>query len=323
MAGSKKKSGLLLDIEATSGTAVTPTATANAVAIRARGLKIKSTVDTAARDVITGIMGNDDRLPFAHTADLVFSTELAGSGTAGTPPPWGKLLMMCGFAETVTATSRVEYTPAQSGFKSATVFAENNGLLEQYCYMMGASKLDFVVGSIPGLEVASKGLVTSVAAGSLGAKTFTAWRRSQAVGSINTSKMTLGAVTYAAGVIGGGTNFDFKSYTLDCGQDVQILELAASRTVGIYDMKPKVEVVVDLTPAQHAQFVNDMKAGNTTGLGFVHGAAAGSKLVVYHPRCVIADIEHIEEGPMLISKLTLEPRDSTDGAGDWIRLANL
>lgn len=197
MAGSKKKSGLLLDLEAANGTAVTPTAAANAVAIRAKGLKIKSSVDTAARDVITGVMGNDDKLPFSHTADLSFGVELAGSGTAGTAPAWGKIMQMGGFAETVVAaatgvTARVEYAPIQTGFKSATVFAEQNDRLERYYYLMAALKMGFVVGEIPSLDVAAKGLVTSVAAGSLGTKTFTPWRRSLAVGAINTSKMSLG-----------------------------------------------------------------------------------------------------------------------------------
>lgn len=323
MAGSKKKSGLLLDLEATNGTPVTPTAAANAVAIRAKGLKIKSNVSTAARDVITGVMGNDDKLPFSHTADLSFGVELAGSGTAGTAPAWGKIMQMGGFAETIVAGSRVEYTPAASAFKSATIFAEQNGRLERYFYLMAALKLAFAVGEIASLDASAKGLVTSVAAGSIGTKTFTPWKRGLAVGPINTSKVSLGAVTYTAGALAGGTTFDFKSYSLDCGQDVQLLQLAARQTVDIYDFKPKVELVVDLTPAQHAQFVTDMKAGTTLGLGFTHGTVAGQKIVVHHPRCVIADIEDVEEGPMLISKLVLEPRDSVDGAGDWMRLANL
>ena len=328
MAGSKKKSGLLLDLEAANGTAVTPTAAANAVAIRAKGLKIKSSVGTAARDVITGVMGNEDKLPFNHTADLSFGVELAGSGTAGTAPAWGKIMQMGGFAETVVAaatgvTARVEYAPIQTGFKSATVFAEQNDRLERYYYLMAALKMGFVVGEIASLDVAAKGLVTSVAAGSLGTKTFTPWRRGLAVGAINTSKMSLGSVGYANGALSGGTAYDFKSYNLDCGQDVQILELASRQTVSIYDFKPRVELVVDLTPVQHAQFVADMKNGQTLGLGFTHGSAAGARVLTHHPRCVIADIEDQEDGPMIISKLILEPRDSVDGAGDWLRLVSL
>lgn len=323
MAGSPKKSGLLLDIEATNGTAVTPTAAANAVAIRAKNLKIKSNVGTAVRDVITGTMGNDDKLPFNHTADLTFGVELAASGTAGTAPAWGKILRMGGFAETVTAGSRVEYTPVSAGFKSATLFAEQNGRLERYFFAMAALKLSFVVGEIAGIEAACKALVTAVAAGAIGTKTFTPWQRGLAVGAVNTSKISLGAVTYAAGVLAGGTAYDFQSFDLDCGQDVQILQLAARETVDIYDFKPKLDLVVDLTPAQHAQFVSDMKAGTTIGAGFTHGTVAGKKIVIHLPRCVIADIDDTMKGPIMVSKLTLEPRSSADGLDDWVRITSM
>lgn len=326
MAGSIKKSALVLDLESTNGVPVNPTAAANAVAIRIKNLKIKSKVAMATRDVITGTMGNDDKLPYSHTLNgTTFGVELAASGTAGTAPAWGKLMQMSGFAETVTAGSRVEYTPIASGYRSGTIFAQQFGRLEKYFYVMAATKLSFVVGEIAGLELACEGLVTSVAAGTLGAvPNLAPWSRGLAVGAINTSKMNIGnAVTYAAGVIAGGTQFDFNSYTLDCGQDVQLLELAARQTIDIYDFKPKVDISVDLTPAQHAQMISDMKAGVTYGLGFTHGTVAGKKVVIYHPRCVIVDMDDEAKGPIYISKLTLEPRDSVDGLGDWIRIASM
>lgn len=324
MAGSIKKSAMVMDLEATNGTPVAPTAGSNAVAIRAKNLKFKTDVVMATRDVITGALGNEDKLPFSHTFGGTFGVELAGAGAAGNTPAWGKTMQMGGFAETVIAGSRVEYTPLKTGFRSATIFAQNMGRLEKYFFIMAALKLSFVVGEVPGLEAACKGLVTSIAAGDLGAApTLTAWARSLAVGSINTSAMSLGAVTYAAGVLAGGTAYNFKSCDIDFGTDVQLLELASIQKIDIYDFKPKIELVIDLTPAQHAQFVADMKAGNTTGLGFRHGAAAGKGVMVHCPRCVIADMDDQSIGPVYVSKITLEPRDSVDGAGDWMRLVAL
>lgn len=325
MAGTIKKSALVMDLEATNGTAVNPTAAANAVAIRVRNLKFKPSVAMATRDVITGAMGNDDKLPFSQTLNGgTFDVELAGSGTAGTAPAWGKIMQMGGFAETVVAGSRVEYTPAASGFRSSTIYMQQFNRLEKYYYVMAALKLDFKVGDIAGLSTNCKGLVTSIAAGTLGAMpTLTAWQRGLAVGQVNTSKVNLGTgVTYAAGVIAGGAQFDFNTYTLDCGQDVQLLELASRQTIDIYDFKPKVELIVDLTAAQHAQMLADMKAGITYGLGFTHGTAAGKKIVIYHPRCVIVEMDDQSIGPIYISKLVLEPRDSVDGLGDWVRITS-
>ena len=40
-------------------------------------------------------------------------------------------------------------------------------------------------------------------------------------------------------------------------------------------------------------------------------------------RIVIADIDDTMKGPIMVSKLTLEPRSSADGLDDWVRITSM
>jgi hypothetical protein len=64
---------------------------------------ITPNIETASRDIIRPFLGNAEQFPVASSFGLSGSVELAGSGTQGTAPAWGKLLMACGFAETTVA----------------------------------------------------------------------------------------------------------------------------------------------------------------------------------------------------------------------------
>lgn len=333
MSGSIKKTALVLALQSAAGTPATPTAAANAVAIRVKNLKLGSKVKMASRDVITGSFGNDDQVPFSHVMeDGSFSVELASSGTAATAPAWGSLIQMCGFSETVVptgagVTGRVEYTPVKSGIKPATIWAEQFGRLDKFFDCMGSMKISAEVGQIPGLEIAGiKGFVTSIAGGaSLGAApTLTAWQRAFAVGAANTAQMRIGAsMAYSNGDVTGGNTYNFTAYSLDGGQDVQILEQASVRTVDHYDASPKIEVTLDLTPTAFQSMKESSAGGVQIGLSFKHGPAAGKSWLIYHPKCNIMSVEDVATGPVYTVKMTLEPLESSPGAQDWVRIVVL
>lgn len=333
MSGSIKKTAVVLALQAASGTPATPTAAANAVAIRVKNLKLGSKVKKAPRDVITGSFGNDDQVPYSHVMeDGSFSVELASSGTAGTAPAWGQLIQMCGFAETVIApgtgiTGRVEYTPIKSGIKSATIWAEQFGRLDKYFDCEAAMKISAEVGQIPSLDITGiKGFITSITGGgSLGAApTLTAWQRAFAVGAVNTAQMRIGAsMVYSNGDVTGGNTYNFTSYSLDGGQDVQILEQASVRTVDHYDASPKIEITLDLTPTAFQSMKDSEANGVQIGVSFKHGPAAGKSWLIYHPKCNIMSVEDVATGPVYTVKMTLEPLESSPGAQDWVRLVAL
>jgi hypothetical protein len=52
------------------------------------------------------------------SSTLGFDVDVAGSGAAGTPPLYGALLRACGLTETITAATKVVYTPISDTFES-------------------------------------------------------------------------------------------------------------------------------------------------------------------------------------------------------------
>jgi len=83
--------------------------------LRVSNIDFKPDIDMKKRALI-GLSGSGDpSLPTFGGADISFDVEIKGSGvdpsTTATPPEWGKLLIACGFAETVNTGASVVYNP--------------------------------------------------------------------------------------------------------------------------------------------------------------------------------------------------------------------
>lgn len=91
-----------LENPSTPGTDAVPAAS-NAVLLR--NLDITPVYDMVARNNVKGHLGADQELLASKSFKATAEVELAGSGTQGTAPAWGILLMACGFAETSVATT--------------------------------------------------------------------------------------------------------------------------------------------------------------------------------------------------------------------------
>lgn len=98
-----------LENPATPGADAIPTASD---AVLLRNLEVTPVYDMVKRSNVKGHLGADQELLAAKSFKLTAEVELAGSGTQGTAPAWGRLLMACGFAETlVSGTARIQTSP--------------------------------------------------------------------------------------------------------------------------------------------------------------------------------------------------------------------
>lgn len=311
MSGSIQNTVILFKPEATSGTDAAPTNVLDAVQMRVSNLSADIEVRMADRDVLVGGFAAVDKLPYTRRGKIQFSVDLQASGTLGVAPQWGDMLLCCGFAETVTATTRVDYVPASSALKTATIWAYVNGRLEKFNFCAGTVKFSFEVGKVPTLDFTFTGLVSSSAVGAPPAPTLTAWIRPEAVGPTFTTALSTGAVTYSAGAITGGTPFSFRSFSVDMANDVQDLELVTAESVAIQGRNPSAEIVADFTTAQHVAFKADAIAGTTRAFGLVHGSVATKKVGVYVPVGVITNMADQVDGNVMLDKMSLTLRPAT------------
>lgn len=114
---------LLAKEEDTYGSDSSPTVGSNAIDVIDPNANYRS--DKLTNDVVRASLGPREPRTGKHWIEVTFTTELKGSGTAGTAPALGDLFEACGYAESIGAdggSSSVVYEPASTGQKSITIY---------------------------------------------------------------------------------------------------------------------------------------------------------------------------------------------------------
>ena len=117
---------------------------------------------------------------YGEHATLSFDVPLAASGTAGTAPKWGPLMLSCGWAETLVATTSVTYAlaPDPQAATSQTIVWRDGRRLHKIVGWRGRVGLKVSVGKRPMLSFSGKGLYTAVTTAALplhADATWTGW----------------------------------------------------------------------------------------------------------------------------------------------------
>lgn len=321
MARSTRNAVILFKLESPSGTDAAPTNTVDALLFMASGVSCNIKQLFAERDVIRGGFGAPDKLPYTRRGTVNFSVDLAGSGTAGTAPAWGKILQCCAFAETVSAGTRVEYTPVSTNLKTATIWCYWDGALRKFIYNSGTVKLGMRSGNVPTLDFSFTGLVVDPSATSNPVPTLSAWRRPVAVGPLGTSTLKIGG-TYSAGALSGGTDYHFSEFNLDLANSLQDVPLVTAEAIDIDNRAPSADMTIDMTAAQEVAMFNVMKVGTNTSVGLVHGTTAGDKVLVFLTGGVINDLSDAPQGNRLLTKLGMD-LPPVAAANDELRIVAL
>src|SRR5512139_1458010 len=140
---------LLAKLEPTYGSDPTPTGAANAILVSDVTITPLN-ANNVNRDLIRGYFGGSSQLVGTANVEVQFTVELAGSGTATTPPAWGPLLEACGFSKTVQ-TASVDYTPISTfgASTAATLYYYLDGVLHEVNGARGTFTMDMIVGERP------------------------------------------------------------------------------------------------------------------------------------------------------------------------------
>ena len=115
-----RKRLILAETESTYGTDPSPDG-ADAVLVRDLNITPQQS-DVVNRDLVRPYLGASEQLLANTRVECTFSVELAGSGTAGTAPRFGKVLKACALAETVV-TPAVTGTATAGGSNTITLAA--------------------------------------------------------------------------------------------------------------------------------------------------------------------------------------------------------
>jgi len=279
-----RKRLILLESEGTYGTDPTPTGV-DAVLVRDLNI-VPLQSDVVSRDLVRPYLGASEQLLANTRVECTFSVELAGSGTAGTAPRYGKALLACGMSETIVATTSVTYAPVSASFGSCTIYYNIDGVLHKVTGARGTFTINGAVGEIPTIDF-----------------TFT--------GIYNTPTDTaLPSVTYgdqATPVVfkaGNTTGFELLSYagclqsvSFDVGNTLVYRELVGcTKEVLLTDRASTGSVVLEaVTMATKNYFTAALTDSTLGNLLFQHGQTAGNIVDFASTRVDIGDVSYSDQ----------------------------
>ena len=276
-----RNAAILAKIETTVGTDAVPTGGANALLVSNLSPNVLN-ANNVSRDLIRSYFGGSEQLVGTANADISFDVELAGSGTAGTAPAWGPLLRACAFAETVTASTRVDYTPITTAIESVTIYYYDDGVLHKMLGCRGTVDFKMSVGERPVMSFKFTGIDGGIAATANPSTTLTAWKTPQVVTDTNSGDVTLGG-TYATGAISGGTPYTSGGLEFSVGNDVKFTPLLGGETVDLTQREVTGKFMLDLTAANEVAFMATVKANTLQSVGMQHGTVAGNICLAFMP----------------------------------------
>lgn len=256
------------------------------------------------RDIIRPYLGGSEQLLGTRYVELGFDLELAGSGTVATAPPWAAALLSCGFAQTLTATIRADYTPISTAFPSATIYWYDDGVLHVARGCRGTAQVNMRVGERPVMSMRFTGIYTTPTAASNPSVTLTAWKTPQVVTDANTQDTTFGGTHNAAEApaITGGTSYPSQGIELDIGNSVNFTPLLGGETVDITQRTVTGRITLDLTAAQEVTLIGAVEGGTLQSLGLIHGTVANQKVMLWMPSVQLTNAQKADlNGKRLVS----------------------
>jgi hypothetical protein len=279
-----RNTAILLKTESSYGVDATPTGTANAMLVS--NLSITPfNAQNVDRDNIRPFLGASEQLVGTKYVECAFDLELTGSGTVATAPAWGPALMACGFAETLTATVRADYTPVSTGFGSASIYYHTDGLLHKVTGCRGNVVFKLGVGQRPVMSFSFTGLYNTPTAVSNPSVTLTGFKTPQIVTDANTGDILLGG-THAAltePLITAGTSFVSQGIEINMGNTINFNALLGGETVELTQRSVTGQIMFDLDAAAEAAAYAAVEANTLTSMGMLHGTVANQRVLVFCP----------------------------------------
>ena len=301
-----RKRLILIETESTYGTDPTPDG-ADAVLVRDLNITPQQS-DTVSRDLIRPYLGASEILLANTRVECTFSVELAGSGTAGTAPQYGKALQACGLSETVVAATSVTYAPVSSNFDSVTIHYNIDGVRHKVTGARGTFTLNANVGEIPTIDFTFTGIYNAPDDSALPTATYA----NQATPLIfkNGNTDTFSLLSYSGCL---------QSVSLDLGNSIVYRELiGCDKEVLITDRSASGTVVVEApTIAQKDYFAAALTDGTLGNLTFQHGTAAGNIVDFSSTRVDIGDVSYSDQDGIAMLNMPYTAIPSTAGNDEF------
>ncbi|MEL0151635.1 MAG: phage tail tube protein [Halieaceae bacterium] len=301
-----RKRLILIETESTYATDAAPDG-ADAVLVRDLNITPQQS-DTVSRDLIRPYLGASEILLANTRVECTFSVELAGSGTAGTAPQYGKALQACGLSETIVAATSVTYAPVSASFDSVTIHYNIDGVRHKVTGARGTFVLNTSVGEIPTIDFTFTGIYNAPDDFALPTATYA----NQATPLIfkNGNTDTFSLLSYSGCL---------QSVSMDLGNTLVYRELiGCDKEVLITDRASNGTVVIEApTIAQKDYFTAALTDGTLGNLTFQHGTTAGNIVDFSSTRVDIGDVSYSDQDGIAMLNMPYTAIPSTAGNDEF------
>ena len=212
---------LLTELEAVYGTDPTPAA---GNAILAKNVEIKPMEgDDVSRDIENPYLGGQAEIPTALRSTITFSTELVGSGAAGTAPAWGPLARGCGLAEVIAAATSVTYSPITDNMESVTFHFWIGDTRHVLTGCRGTAQLTANAQGIPEIRWTFTGLWNEPTSSARITPDFSSFKKPKIATSSNTPTFNVNGVSLVLRNFGLNLNCDVQPRLLIGREEILIV----------------------------------------------------------------------------------------------------
>jgi hypothetical protein len=259
-----RRRALIAKEETTEGTSSTPSGVSDGIVVRDLEISVQS--DDVEREIATPWLGANKVIYTKRQAVFSFDVEIAGSGNAGTPPAWGRLMKACGFSETIV-TNTVVYSPVSSGFSSLTIAANQDGVQYIGLGSRGSVEINFQPGEVPLFSFEFMGAYVTPADVALPTPTYANQAEPLHVASGLTTNFLLDGYAFCLG-----------GFSLDLGNEMTFRDLpnCARRNV-ITQRVVEGEIIVERPDLLATKNLYPKIEGHIqVGTSFTHGITAGN-----------------------------------------------
>lgn len=294
-----RKRAILAKIETVYGQDAAPDGAADAILLRGDPQVTPMDLRTVDRDLLRTHFGNTEKTVTSIFAKVDFQAEIAGSGTAGTAPAWGALLRGCGFSQTITVGTKVEYKPVSSSQEALSIYFNVDGVLHKMTGARGTVKLGFSVDGLPLFNFSFMGLYAPVVDAAMPALTLSAWKKPLPINPTNTPTFSLHG--YAAKLL---------SLDIDVANEINdIVLLNDSRRIDLTDRQSTGKVVFEATTVAQKNWWSTIADSTLAALQLIHGTTAGNKVQIDAPAVQILNPTYTDQKKivMLNADLSLLP----------------
>lgn len=260
---------MLHKIEATYGIDAAPAAADALIATNITFTPYEATA--ISRDLLLPYMGHQGEIMTAEYGKIEFDIEIAGAGAAGTVPKYGSILRSCGFAETITAATKVEYSIVESAQESGSIYFNSDGVQHVFVGGRGNLSMNLVPKQIPKFRVSYMGMLGTVTDAALPAVSMAGWITPLPVSEANTT-LALHGYTGPA-----------ESLAIDLGNVVTPRFLIGESEMKITDRKTTGTAVLVATSIATQNWFALAQTRTRGALQAVHGTVAGNIVEISGP----------------------------------------